>query len=179
MQHKTNSYLDHTDALVVAKGVCADPEMVGGGGDVPGGVVRGQLLVHEPSRLPGWTRAHVASHIARNADGLIRSIEALLSDRPTLMYDGDEERDWAVERGSQRGGLDLQIDLDTTAGRLNTAFNQLEELAPDTPVELRPQHRLRADLLPLARLNEVVLHTIHTFQACAFDRSAISPGYVM
>ena len=37
---------DQTDALVVAKGVCADPEMVGGGGDVPGGVVRGQLLVH-------------------------------------------------------------------------------------------------------------------------------------
>ncbi len=127
----------------------------------------------EPSRLPGWTRAHVASHIARNADGLIRSIEALLSDRPTLMYDGDEERDWAVERGSQRGGLDLQIDLDTTAGRLNTAFNQLEELAPDTPVELRPQHRLRADLLPLARLNEVVLHTADL--DCGFEIEDLEP----
>jgi maleylpyruvate isomerase len=30
----------------------------------------GDAQAREPSLLPGWTRGHVLSHIARNADGL-------------------------------------------------------------------------------------------------------------
>ena len=31
---------------------------------------------HAPSLLPGWSRAHVATHIARNADALRRVLSA-------------------------------------------------------------------------------------------------------
>jgi len=30
--------------------------------------------VRAPSLLPGWTRGHVLSHIARNADGITRTL---------------------------------------------------------------------------------------------------------
>ena len=33
---------------------------------------------HAPSLLPGWSRAHVATHIARNADALRRVLSATL-----------------------------------------------------------------------------------------------------
>ncbi len=36
----------------------------------------------EPSDLPGWTRAHVATHIARNAEAFVAAVEALLAGRP-------------------------------------------------------------------------------------------------
>ena len=36
-----------------------------------------------PSRLPGWTRGHVASHIARHADGMVRLTEWARSGRAT------------------------------------------------------------------------------------------------
>lgn len=114
----------------------------------------------EPSRLPGWTRAHVATHLARNADAMVRAVDAVLMGRRGLMYDSAEDRMLALERGSERSGLDLQIDLDTSAGRLNRRFNVLESVPDDLMVELTPGNLFRAGLLPLIRLNEVVLHHI-------------------
>jgi maleylpyruvate isomerase len=114
----------------------------------------------EPSLLPGWTRAHVATHLARNADGFAHSLDALVKGRPQRMYSSEADRQSDIERGSQRTGLDLQIDLDTSAGNLNRVFDQIEGLDPDTMIELRAGFRIPVILLPLARLNEVVLHHI-------------------
>lgn len=114
----------------------------------------------EPSLLPGWTRAHVATHVARNADGLARSLEALDRGRAQRMYTSEAARQSAIERGSQRSGLDLQIDLDTSAGHLNRVFDLLDTIDPQTMIELRAGFRIPVKLLPLARLNEVVLHHV-------------------
>lgn len=119
-----------------------------------------------PSLLPGWTRAHVATHLARNADGLIRLIHGVSTGVPTRMYGSDRERQRDIERGSERGALDLQIDLDTTAGRLSAALDAIAEVPGETAVELPAGRWVRVDLLPLARLNEVVLH--HVDLDCGF-----------
>ena len=116
-----------------------------------------------PSLLPGWTRAHVATHLARNADGLRRSVDAFLSGRSARMYTSEMERQEEMERGSQRTGLDLQIDLDTSASQLNAVMNRLaasseEDLARE--VELRAGFHVPAWLIATARLNEVVLHHV-------------------
>lgn len=114
-----------------------------------------------PSRLPGWTRGHVATHLARHAEALSGLLEAALRGERVAMYPSDEERDAAIEAGAGRTSLELQIDLDTTAGRLGTDFERLEEArAWDTPVELRDGREAPAGLLPLARLSEVVLHHV-------------------
>lgn len=129
----------------------------------------------EPSLLPGWTRAHVATHLARNADGLRRVVEGLLTGHPQHMYASPQERDEQLELGSRRGALDLQIDLDTSAGQLNQALNQLEvePIAWRGEVELSAGRHVPLTGLPLARLAEVVLH--HIDLDCGFGPGDVEP----
>jgi maleylpyruvate isomerase len=90
------------------------------------------------------------------------------------MYRSDDERNEQIEGGSARTGLDLQIDLDTTAGSLDEAFDALETAdAWDAVVELRGGTEVPARLLPLARLGEVVLH--HVDLDIGYDISDVDP----
>ncbi len=113
-----------------------------------------------PSRLAGWTRAHVAAHLARNADAFSRALEGIAAGgRPTL-YGSASTRRWAIERDSMRSGLEIQIDLDTSAGRINSQLTEIFTLFEQHPaaVDGRLKHRIEA--IPLARLNETVLHHV-------------------
>ncbi len=114
-----------------------------------------------PTILPGWTRAHVATHLSRNADVLRRYVNRLGS-RPELERD-DLLTD--LEAGSRRSPLDLQIDLDTASGLLNDAFDSLTAEQWDTPLR-GGLEGLTASDLPMMRLNEVVLH--HVDLDCGF-----------
>ncbi|MGA4508565.1 maleylpyruvate isomerase family mycothiol-dependent enzyme [Propionibacteriaceae bacterium G1746] len=116
-----------------------------------------------PSLLPGWTRAHVATHLARNADGLRRVLRGYLDGLPVGMYDSEQQRERQIERGSERQGLDLQIDLDTSAGALSETMAEVlalprERLADG--INLRPGITVPVGFVPLARLSEVVLHCV-------------------
>ena len=113
-----------------------------------------------PSRLPGWSRGHVATHIARQADGMVRLTEWARSGERQDMYASAEQRETDINAGAGRTGLDYQIDLDTSAGRLNQAFDGLDAAAWDVVVELRSGTKVPARMLPLARLVEVVIHHV-------------------
>lgn len=113
-----------------------------------------------PSRLPGWSRGHVAAHIARQADGLVRLTEWARSGQRQDMYASAEQREADIESGSGRSGLELQIDLDTSAGRLDEAFDTLDESAWEAVVQLRGGTQVPTRLLPLTRLLEVVIHHV-------------------
>ncbi len=77
-----------------------------------------------------------------------------------MLYPSRARADEEIEVGSRRTGLDLQIDLDTTAGRLNAAFDQLESSGISMPVALTDRLRVPAQWWVLARLSEVVLHHV-------------------
>ncbi len=114
-----------------------------------------------PSRLPGWTRGHLATHLARQADALRRLTGGVLGGTPQAMYPSPGQREEEIEAGAGRTGLELQIDLDTSAGLLDESLEALQEAgAWDREVELRGGLRVPARLLPLARLVEVVLHHV-------------------
>ena len=114
-----------------------------------------------PSRLPDWTRGHVATHIARHADALVRLAKWARTGERQEMYPSPEHRVKEIEAGSSRSGLDLQIDLDTTAGHLSEAFDELDGAdAWDAVVEIRGGLKTPARLLPLARLLEVSIHHV-------------------
>lgn len=114
-----------------------------------------------PSGLPEWSRGHVATHLARQADGLTRLTEGARTGERQLMYTSHEQREADIDDGAGRSGLDLQIDLDTSANRLEESFGALGQAgAWDIEVELRGGARAPARLLPLARLLEVVLHHV-------------------
>lgn len=116
-----------------------------------------------PSRLPGWSRAHLATHLSRQADALGRLVQWARTGVRHDMYERGTHREDEIDAGAGRSGLDLQIDLDTSAGRLGGAFDSLDAeqgTAWDSVVELRGGLSAPARLLPLARLTEVVLHHI-------------------
>ncbi|WP_344741682.1 maleylpyruvate isomerase family mycothiol-dependent enzyme [Microlunatus spumicola] len=135
-----------------------------------------------PSRLPGWSRAHVATHVARQADGFARLVEGAAAGERRAMYSSPEARTAEIEDGADRTGLELQTDLDTSAERLTEAFDRLDQLqvgqlqggqgqggqgtgdGPGTgwsaAVELRGGLVVPARLLPLGRLFEVELHHV-------------------
>jgi maleylpyruvate isomerase len=114
-----------------------------------------------PSRLPDWTRAHVATHIARHADALVRLTQWARTGERQDMYPSPDYRANEIEAGAGRSGLDLQIDLDSSAGGLDSAFEELDAAdAWDAVVEMRGGIKVPARLLPLARLLEVVIHHV-------------------
>jgi maleylpyruvate isomerase len=77
------------------------------------------------------------------------------------MYTSADQRESEILEGAGRSGLDLQIDLDTSAGKLADAFEALDAAnAWDAVVELRGGMRVPARLLPLARLLEVIIHHV-------------------
>src|SRR5829696_8435613 len=65
-----------------------------------------------PSRLPNWTRAHVATHLARQADAIRRLTEWARTGERRDMYSSADQRESEIEAGAGRTGLELQVDLD-------------------------------------------------------------------
>ncbi len=75
--------------------------------------------VAQPSLLPGWTVGHVASHIARNADGHIRMFDAATRGEVAEMYPGGREQRTAdIEAGARRSAAEIVADVTTAVVRL-------------------------------------------------------------
>lgn len=118
---------------------------------------------HAPSLLPGWSRAHVASHVARNADALRVVISATMSDDPAPLYPSANAKFNAIERGAERDGLELQVDLDTSAGELARLCDRVEDWT--APARL-PDGEFPLSVVTLIRLQELTLH--HLDLDCGF-----------
>jgi maleylpyruvate isomerase len=71
--------------------------------------------VREPSALPGWTRGHVLTHIARNADGLGNLLRWARTGTETPMYASAEARAADIEAGAARPAADLAADVRESA----------------------------------------------------------------
>jgi maleylpyruvate isomerase len=79
--------------------------------------------VGQPSLLPGWTVGHVATHIARNADGHRRMFEAARRGEIAPMYPGGrEQRTHDIEAGAGRPARALAADVSATAAALEEAW---------------------------------------------------------
>ncbi len=118
-------------------------------------------LWRQPSTLPGWNRAQVATHLARQADGLARLAAGAAAGERVEMYASPEQRESDIEAGAGATGLELQIDLDTSATRLEDAFAAVDAAGSwDAEVVLRGGAVVPARLLPLGRLLEVVIHHV-------------------
>lgn len=73
-----------------------------------------------PSVLPGWTRGHVLTHIARNADGIAATVSGSLRGEIVKRYPGGQEgRNADIEAGSARTSLELIADVRDSADRLD------------------------------------------------------------
>jgi maleylpyruvate isomerase len=82
----------------------------------------------QPSLLPGWTRGHVLTHLARNADGVARTLTGAAAGAPVPMYD-DGARDRDIEAGADRDPAALLDDVATSAARLERVWSGLSDAA--------------------------------------------------
>jgi maleylpyruvate isomerase len=75
----------------------------------------GDAQMREPSLLPGWTRGHVLTHIARNADGLGNLLRWARTGTEIPMYASAEARNADVKAGAGRSAADLAADVRESA----------------------------------------------------------------
>src|SRR3954453_5651089 len=81
--------------------------------------------VRQPSVLPGWTRAHVITHIARNADALTNVLHGAQAGELRSQYPSTDERNADIEAGATRSVAELRADAIASAGRWVQAANEL------------------------------------------------------
>jgi maleylpyruvate isomerase len=71
-----------------------------------------EATARRPSRLPGWTVGHLVTHLARNADSVVRRLAAAAENRLIEQYEGgDAGRNAAIESGAGRPAAALVADL--------------------------------------------------------------------
>jgi maleylpyruvate isomerase len=80
------------------------------------------------SLLPGWTRGHVVTHIARNADALTNLFTWARTGVETPMYPSREIRNQTIEEQSSRSPAEMIEDVDAAHQRFLTAAY---EMSPD------------------------------------------------
>lgn len=112
-----------------------------------------------PSRLPGWSRGHVVTHVARNAEGLCRLLAWARTGVKTPMYVSEAARDADIEAGAGRPCGEQLEDL-RRAGSAFTAAAQ--ELTPEQWAAIvgSRQGDVPATFIPWARTRELWLHLV-------------------
>jgi maleylpyruvate isomerase len=132
----------------------------------------GQAQGH-PSRLPGWSRAHLLVHLARNADGLRNLLLSARTGTPLRMYASPRTRIADIDAGVTRPAEVIVADalesstrflvearaMPPQAWEANVAFSSGQ---PDPPVVVAQ------DLLEM-RLQEVTLHHVDLDVDYEFD----------
>jgi len=81
----------------------------------------------QPSLLPGWTRGHVLSHLARNADAMVRALAGAARGERIPMYDSEDARAADIEAGAGRTAAELAADVVETANRLEQTWSRLDD----------------------------------------------------
>jgi maleylpyruvate isomerase len=79
-----------------------------------------------PSRLPGWTVGHVVTHLARNADSLVRMLEGAMAGGVVDQYEGGlEGRAADIAAGSGRPAAELVADLRRAIDDLDATWRRV------------------------------------------------------
>ena len=109
------------------------------------------------SALPDWTRGHVLTHIARNADGVTATLAGALRGEIVLRYPrGPAGRAADIEDGAGRSAAELVDDVRESAARLDRLFAAVADAGGwDLPSDTRP-----ARAWVKARWKEVEIHRV-------------------
>jgi hypothetical protein len=87
-----------------------------------------------PSLLPGWTRGHVLTHWARNADGQTRMLLAATRGKVVAQYPGgDDQRETDIEAGAARSAPLILQDARTAVDQVEDVWRHMRGLSSDWP----------------------------------------------
>ena len=111
-----------------------------------------------PSQLPGWTRAHVLAHVARNADAMRNVLVGVRTGQDSPGYASAEARETGIEQDAGRLARQLTDDLAASAMALRTVARGLPGEAWQYQVQVLGSPRFPAAGVLTRRLVEVELH---------------------
>jgi maleylpyruvate isomerase len=113
-----------------------------------------------PSALAGWSRAHVLTHIARNADAMINLLTWARTGVPTPAYASDEQRVADIEAGARRAPDVIREDVVTSSDRLAQVAAAMPERAWAARVTNRQGTKIPATDIPWTRAREMWIHAV-------------------
>ncbi|WP_290056689.1 maleylpyruvate isomerase N-terminal domain-containing protein [Amycolatopsis solani] len=118
----------------------------------------GEPELRAPSALPGWSRAHVLAHLARNADGLKNLLTWADTGVETPMYPSVEAREADIEASARHSAADILADFVASAGR----FERYAAGMPDDAWAREARNRQGAPVsgavVVRMRLSELTIH---------------------
>jgi len=113
-----------------------------------------------PSLLPGWTRKHLAAHLAANGDAVGNLVHWAATGVRTPMYSSPEQRVADIEAGSTLPGVDLAAWFDRSAASLAEAMAGLTEAQWAVEVVTAQGRTVPAWETPWMRAREVLVHAV-------------------
>jgi maleylpyruvate isomerase len=128
--------------------------------DLLKGLLDGQWsdeYVSAPSLLPDWTRGHVLTHIARNADGICDTLAGALRGEIVDRYRSWDARNSDIDEGAGRPFAALVADVRDAAERLDRVLGAIGNA---DGWELPTEHGDPAGAWVFRRWREVEMHRV-------------------
>lgn len=121
------------------------------------------------SSLPGWSRAHVLTHLARNADALVNLLTWARTGVETPMYADMSARFDDIERGAKRNAAEVLADHRASGERLREAAADLPAESWNATVRSALGRTVPASEVPWMRSREVWIHLVDLGLGDDFD----------
>lgn len=117
--------------------------------------------VAEPSLLPGWSRGHVLTHLARNADSVVRRLDAAARGDTVEQYRGGRTgRREEIAAGAHRNAAELIEDVRRSAEDVDACFAGYPTDAWDRPTRTIEGAERPARTIAFSRWREVEVHHV-------------------
>jgi maleylpyruvate isomerase len=121
-----------------------------------------------PSLCDGWTRAHLLTHLARNADGIADTLSGAMRGEIVARYpDGPAGREAAINSGAGRTIAALVADVRDSAERLDRVFGAVSDA---DGWQLPTDEGAPAERWASTRWREVEIHRVDLAGAYTPDR---------
>lgn len=130
-----------------------------------------------PSALANWSRGHLVTHLARNADGIRNMLLCARTGEDAFMYPSGALRNADIEAGSTRPPALIRLDLDAAADRFAIDARAMTEAqwtaqVPMGPGDVAVKPQAPASTLTWMRLREVEVHHVDLDAGYSFADTA-------
>jgi len=116
--------------------------------------------LRERSRLAGWSRGHVLSHLSRNADALVNLLAWARTGVESRMYASPDDREHGINAGAGRDLAGQLDDLCASGSHFLRAAQAVPEERRSFTVLSAQGRQIPAHEVPWLRVREVWLHLV-------------------
>jgi maleylpyruvate isomerase len=113
-----------------------------------------------PSALPGWSRAHVLTHVARSADGMVNLLTWARTGVPTPAYASLEQRSADIDAGAARRPAEIRDDVVASSDRLAQVVRKMPREAWSARVKNVQGREIPASDIAWMRAREIWIHAV-------------------